>query len=126
MKTKCTFAEVIEALKQGKRVSRLDWNGRFFIFRQVPSEVPISLVPKMTSLPNSVKEFFEEMGGFLTYNDQLAASSVNGYITSWCPSVPDIFAEDWRIIDDEGTAPLPGFAEAGETVGTAKPLTGVL
>ncbi len=126
MKTNCTFAEVIEALKQGKRVARPGWNGVFFAFRQVPSEVPAAVVPKMTSLPASVKEFFEEKGRHLTYSDQLAGARSDGRITSWCPSVPDIFAEDWRILDDEGTAPLPGFAEAGETVGTAKPLTGVL
>jgi hypothetical protein len=42
------FGEAIEALRQGKRVTRLNcmWSG-LFVFMQIPSTISKEIVPKM-------------------------------------------------------------------------------
>ena len=98
------FGEAIKALKQGKRVRRKDWDGQF-IFMQVPSEVPAEIVPKMSSLPNSVKDEFErrfkdsnQQIDAIYYNNQIALVNQSNLITSWSPSVSDVLSEDWLIL----------------------------
>jgi hypothetical protein len=101
------FGKAIEALKQGKRVQRVGWNGKgLFVFMQVPSTVPIDIVPKMTSLPQSVKDEFEKRN-FLSdmprthikYSNQLAIVNPDNSINGWTPSGSDALAEDWIILD---------------------------
>jgi Protein of unknown function (DUF2829) len=70
---KVDFGKAIEALENGKRVARSGWNGKgMFIFRQVPSEVNAEIIPKMTSLPQLVKDEFIRRGGNISYKNQLA------------------------------------------------------
>ena len=109
-----SFGKAIEALKEGKRVQRQGWNGKgLFIFEQVPSQVDISIVPKMTSLPESVKnEFkrrFEEcensknvstiMFNSITYQNQLAMVYPDNKIYGWVASPSDVLENDWIILD---------------------------
>lgn len=106
-----TFGEAIElGLKQGKRVSRAGWNGRgMFIFRQVPSAVSADIIPKMTSLPQSVKDEFikrKEIGwgglnyeGGIGYKNQLAMVYPDNTIYGWVASPSDVLEEDWCILD---------------------------
>ena len=101
------FGEAIEALKQGKRVARKRWRVvGLFVFMQVPSEINKSIVSKMQSLPQSVKDEFErrfndtdEQIDAINYDNQLAMVNSSNLITGWAPSVVDIFAEDWVILD---------------------------
>lgn len=111
-----SFGEAIKALKQGKRVQRKGWNGKgLFIFQQIPSKVDISIVPKMTSLPQSVKDEFirryeSDKGvvldgiGFnwwesITYQNQLAMVYPDNKIYGWVASPSDVLEEDWIILD---------------------------
>lgn len=90
----------MEALKEGKRVARSGWNGKgLFVFRQVPSEIPAEVIPKMQSLPDSVKAEFGRRGGGITYQNQLAIVYPDNSIHGWAPSVSDSLAEDWEILD---------------------------
>jgi hypothetical protein len=110
-----TFGQALEALKQGKIVSRAGWNGNgMFIFRQVPSEVPVDVIPKMTSLPPAVKEVLAGRGLPLRYQNQLAIVYPDNNIYGWVASPSDCLESDWCIHEP--------FAVAGETVGTATPL----
>ena len=108
------FGEAIKALNEGRRVQRLGWNGKgLFIFRQVPSQVHIDMVPKMTSLPQSVKDEFirrkkettSDAGNAphnhtpIRYQNQIAMVYPDNNIYSWAPSVNDAFANDWVILD---------------------------
>lgn len=95
------FADAIEALKDGKRVARHGWNGKgLFIFRQVPAVIPADVIPKMQSLPFSVKEeFARREAKEITYSDQLALVKPDNSISGWAPSTPDTLAEDWYILD---------------------------
>lgn len=101
------FGQVVEALKQGKRVQRTGWNGKgLFVFMQVPSTINREIVPKMQSLPQSVKDEFErrfngpnEQIDSIYYDNQLALVNPSNLITGWSPSTPDALADDWVILD---------------------------
>lgn len=100
------FAKALEALEEGKMVRRGAWPiNQSFIFSQVPSVVKKEIVPKMTSLPSSVKKEFENRfndPGFqmssIYYSDQLALVSSSNLITGYSPTVEDCFAGDWVIV----------------------------
>ena len=51
------FAQALEQLMHGHLVTREDSGD--FIFMQIPSVVHSSVIPKMTSLPETVKKEFE-------------------------------------------------------------------
>ena len=111
------FGEAVEALKQGKRVSRDGWNGKgLFIFQQVPSSIPMDVVPRMQSLPQSVKDEFERRKNVATdngnmimgnnnplnsirYCNQLALVYPDNTIYGWVASPSDVLEEDWCILD---------------------------
>lgn len=101
------FGQAVEALKQGKRVQRTGWNGKgLFVFMQVPSTINREIVPKMQSLPQSVKDEFErrfsdpkEQIDAIYYDNQLALVNPSNLITGWSPSTPDALADDWVVLD---------------------------
>tara|TARA_R100000306_G_C4373305_1_gene140902 strand:- start:59 stop:391 length:333 start_codon:yes stop_codon:yes gene_type:complete len=101
------FETAMRALNAGWRVRRSSWpNEKLFIFKQVPAEIPKEVVPRMQSLPQTVKDFFQETFenendqiSSIYYEDQLALVSESNLITSYSPSVSDCMAEDWQILD---------------------------
>ena len=100
------FGKAIKALQEGKRVARTVWCDTGFVFMQVPSEIKRNIVPKMQSLPQSVKDEFErrfndskEQIDAIYYDDQLALVHPSNLITGWSPSVSDSFATDWIVLD---------------------------
>lgn len=95
-----SFGDAVKALKQGKRVQRKGWNGKdLFIFEQVPSQVPFDIIPRMSSLPQSVKDILITRGYSITYSNQIAIVKPNNEINGWSPSTADSLAEDWIILD---------------------------
>ncbi len=102
------IGDAIEALKQGKRVKRASWNEyKRFLFMQVPSDIPANVVPKMQSLPDSVKKFFNwtfteesnEQIDAIYYNDQIALVKPTNTIVGYAFTPEDVLAEDWQILD---------------------------
>lgn len=101
------FAQALEHMEKGGMVRRKSWDYyRSFIFQQVPSVINKSVVPKMTSLPDSVKKEFERrfndprmQVSELYYADQLAEVNPSNLITGYSPSVSDCFANDWIIVE---------------------------
>lgn len=95
------FGEAIEATKQGKRVQRSGWNGKgMFIFQRPADVLAGDFIPKVKSLPESVKLFLADQKRdveFLAYFCLYAADGkiVNG----WLASQTDMIAEDWTILD---------------------------
>lgn len=115
MTTNQTFGQALEAMKQGKIVSREGWNGKgMFVFMQVPSEVPTEIIPRMTSLPSAVKTKVAERGLPLRYQNQMAMVYPDNNVYGWLASPSDCLESDWCIHESH--------VVAGETVGTAKPL----
>jgi len=93
------------ALKQGKRVKNTSWGkDKKFIFEQVPSSVPSKFVEKMTSLPKSVKDYFQktfesEKIDVIYYHNQIALVSDSNLISSYSFSNEDVLSKDWVILD---------------------------
>ena len=110
------FGLAVEALKKGKRIARLGWNGKgMFIFMQVPSVIDVQkVVPSMQSLPDSVKDEFIsryelDMGpsenvpmlfGEIQYKNQIAIVYPDNTIYGWVASPSDVLEEDWVILED--------------------------
>jgi hypothetical protein len=115
MEENLNFGQAIEALKGGKRVARYGWNGKgMFIFMRPADELHIEMVvDKVKSLPQSVKEYYEQditnSDGerIATYPDDtvkftayLCMKAADGTIVNgWLASQTDILAEDWIILD---------------------------
>lgn len=118
-----SYGEALEAAaKQGKRISREGWNGKgLFVFVQVPAEVPESIIPKMSSLPNDVKAEFVRRGGPIRYKNQLAMVYPDGTVYGWDSSPSDQLEHDWCIHHEDEPAAFTA-APVSETAGTAKPL----
>ena len=109
------FGEAIEALKQGKLVTREGWNGKgMFIFMRPADELHIDMViDKVKSLPQSVKDYY--LQDVLDDNDNrvypaaendtikftayLCMKAADGTIVNgWLASQTDMLAEDWIIL----------------------------
>lgn len=106
MITKQNFISAIEAAKNGKRIYRAGWKASriVFVFMQIPATISKEVIPNMQSLPQSVKNTFIRRGGSIHYCNQMAMvvpgeNKSDSIISGWAPSVEDIFAEDWIILD---------------------------
>ena len=93
-----------EAIETYPMIQRTGWNGKgMFVFKQVPSEIPMTVVPKMQSLPEAVKDEFlrrtETKTNYpfdsIRYCNQLAIVHPDNTINGWVPSVSDVLADDW-------------------------------
>lgn len=95
------FGDAIEVLKQGGTVRRNGWNGKgLMVFKQVPAHIESDIIPKMQSLPQSAKDFILKGKGFIDYTSQCLIYNKNtGRADSWSPSISDVFAEDWEIVE---------------------------
>lgn len=95
--------EAKDLLDGGKMVRRSSWHfGDTFIFKQVPSEIPKEVVPRMTSLPEAVKGEFQRrfesiqfQANAIYYQNQLAIVSPSNQIEGYSFSVADFGATDW-------------------------------
>lgn len=81
----------------------LSWSPTHFVFMQVPSTIGKDIVPKMQSLPQSVKDEFQrrfdtpsEQLVDIYYNDQYALVSPSNLITGWQPKEEDILSPEWE------------------------------
>ena len=96
-----SFGDAIEILKQGGAIRRKGWNGKgLMVFKQVPAHIESDVIPKMQSLPQSAKDLILKGKGFIDYTSQCLIYNENtGRADSWVPSISDVFAEDWEIVE---------------------------
>jgi len=94
------FGDAVEALKQGKLISREGWNGKgMFVMKQIPAEISLEIIPKMQSVQQSAKDKLIKAGTSLKYENQMLIIKSDGTADSWVPSSSDVFAEDWIILE---------------------------
>lgn len=94
------FGEAIEALKNGKLVSRSGWNGKgMYVVKQIPATIGLDIIPKMQSLPQAAKDNLLKREQPIAYTNQMLIVNADGRADSWVPSSSDCFAEDWGIVD---------------------------
>jgi AMMECR1 domain-containing protein len=89
-----TFGEAIEALKQGKRVSRSGWNGKGMHLWMLPA----FRVPKDWCKEEHLKHLAEKDGYIDCLPSIRMLTADKKVLTGWLASQTDIFAEDWEIV----------------------------
>lgn len=96
------FGRAIEALKSGLAIRRSGWNGKgLFVVKQVPSHITNDIIPKMQSLPQSAKDILmKRENPHIDYTNQMLIINPDGRADSWVPSVSDVFAEDWQVVNN--------------------------
>ena len=82
------FGQALEALKQGKKVTRIGWNGKGMFAYHVPAN----------SYPAQTRAAKETFGDMVPYRAYLALKTAQGDIAVWTPSTSDILAEDWEVV----------------------------
>lgn len=85
-----TFGLAVEALKQGRRVSRRGWNGSgMFIYYVPPGAYP--------ARTEAAKDHFGS-DALVPYRDYIAMKTVNEEVVPWVASQTDILATDWEVV----------------------------
>lgn len=93
------FNDVVLALEEGKMAARSSWESGTFIFQQVPAVINKDIIPKMQSLPQSVKDEFERRGANnIFYANQIAICNAGNLIQGYAALPHDILALDWVVI----------------------------
>lgn len=99
------FKDVISCLKNGGTATRQAWNDKNIeVMMQIPQRIAKDIVPKMTSVQESIKPKISTVGsGEIEYHDQVLIitfvddEKTPAKATYYVPSWEDIFAEDWIV-----------------------------
>ena len=99
--TNFSFGVAVNLLKQGFIVRRQGWSGKnMFVVKQVPAHITSDIIQKMQSLPQAAKDRILAGKGFVDYTSQCLIYNENtGRADSWVPSISDVFADDWEIVE---------------------------
>ena len=82
------FGSALDALKKGKKVRRLGWNG-MFLFLVPGSEFKVSRPPLLGIYPEGTE---------IKYHAHIDMKTAQGYVVPWLASQTDVLSEDWEII----------------------------
>lgn len=95
------FGQAIQALNDGKMVSRSGWNGKgMFVFKTVGNTVDKDFIPKFASLPQSVKDFLQKKNADVVFHPSITMYTATGEMQpGWLASQSDILSDDWDIIE---------------------------
>lgn len=88
------FGEAVRNLKNGKKVARSGWNGKgmFVVYQKAyPNGIP--------SNSQTAKAWGINEGDLFKCEPYLQIRMVNGSHSMWVPSINDVLAEDWVIVD---------------------------
>lgn len=96
------FGEALQALEAGKCIRRESWVGDKFVVKQIDSDIPAEVVPKMQSLPDSAKQFIgKTANGDIHYRNQcliVKQYPSSTVATNYVPDWNDMFAKDWMVL----------------------------
>ena len=88
MESNLNFGQAIEALKDGKRVSREGWNGKgMFVFLVPGSTFKVNREPLLSILGEGTE---------VQYHGHIDMKTAQGYIVPWLASQADLLASDWE------------------------------
>ena len=88
------FGLAIEATKNGSRIARKGWNGKgmFVVYQKgYPGGIPCN---EQTAIAWGL-----EYGELFRCEPYLQIKMVNGSHSMWVPSINDVLAEDWVIVN---------------------------
>ena len=89
------FGWALKELKQGKRVSRNGWNGKWMwlaIQKGYPDGTPCN--------KNSAEAYGINEGDIIKVLPYIAMKTVDGSFVPWLASQTDVLAEDWGIVEE--------------------------
>ena len=94
------FGEAIEALNNGRLVSRAGWNGKgMWLFKTIGNTVPYEQIPAFRSLPESVKSKLTELQIDVVFHPSITMFTATQEMQpGWLASQSDILANDWGIV----------------------------
>ena len=97
-----SFGEALQALEAGKCVARKGWITTCFVVKQIDSDIPAEVVPKMQSLPDSAKEIINKTHREdIHYRNQclmIVQGTETSVATNYVPDWNDMFAKDWIVL----------------------------
>ena len=96
MKELVDFSEALKLVKQGKRIARNGWNGKgmFVVYQKgYPNGIPSN---KQTAEAWGLNE-----GDLFKVEPYLQIKMANGSHAMWVPSINDVLAEDWHVVEFE-------------------------
>lgn len=86
-----TFGIALELIKNGRKVSRLGWNGKdMFIFLVPGSTFKVSRPPLLGIYPEGTE---------INYHSHIDMRTADGQIVPWVASQSDLLAVDWQIVE---------------------------
>ncbi|WP_017728504.1 DUF2829 domain-containing protein [Halalkalibacterium ligniniphilum] len=88
------FEQALENLKQGCKLGRTGWNGKgmFVVFQKgYPQGIPCN---KQTAEAWGMKE-----GELFKCEPYLQIKTAQGSHAMWVPSINDVLAEDWEVVE---------------------------
>jgi hypothetical protein len=89
-----TFGLAVEAVKKGHKIARKGWNGKgmFVVYQKgYPQGIPSN---KQTADAWGMNE-----GDLFKCEPYLQIQMVNGSHSMWVPSINDVLAEDWEVVE---------------------------
>jgi hypothetical protein len=100
-----TFGQAVEAVKQGKLISREGWNGKgMFVFMRPADELePGFIINNVKSLPEAYKETLKNKtfseGQKIKFGEYLCMKAADeSIVNGWLASQTDMLANDWCIL----------------------------
>ena len=88
------FSDALRAVKSGKKIQRLGWNGNgmFVVYQKgYPDGIPCNM---QTAIAWGMQE-----GELFKCEPYLQIRMANGSHSMWVPSINDCLAEDWIILE---------------------------
>lgn len=93
------FGKAIEALKQGKKVTRKGWNGKgMFLWLKPAATIKSEWCkdPELKALVDDNGGEIEALGTICMYTHD--SSGRKAILTGWLASQSDMLSEDWEIV----------------------------
>jgi hypothetical protein len=85
------FSDALKELKNGKKLQRSGWNGKnLFVYLVSGGDYKVQM--------DCIKPYADN-NGCVHYEPYFAIKNVKNTINTWMPSVSDILANDWEVID---------------------------
>lgn len=86
-----TFSQALEAIKIGKKVQRVGWNGKgMFLFLVPGSTFVVNRPPLLGIYPE---------GTVINYCPHIDMKTADDKIVPWLASQTDVLAEDWQVVE---------------------------
>jgi hypothetical protein len=90
------FSGALIALKQGKKVARIVWDGNMYVVAQ--ADTTTTEASKIWNQHN--KAHAENLGGYIDVAPYCTLKTAQDTLAmGWTPSTSDLFAKDWIIVN---------------------------